>query len=55
MDLEEASGVAKKTIADFERGARSPHNRTLVDICAAITGAGVDFTNGGEPGVKLKR
>ena len=53
--LEEASQVAKKTIADFERGARVPLDRTLGAIKAALERAGVDFTNGNEPGVKLRR
>jgi hypothetical protein len=37
--LEEASKVAKKTIADFERGARSPYPRTLADHRQALEAA----------------
>jgi transcriptional regulator with XRE-family HTH domain len=41
--LEAESSVAKKTIADFERGARNPFPRTLDDLIEALTGAGIEF------------
>ena len=55
--LEETSKVAKKTIADFERGARTPYDRTLADIRAALESAGVEFIaeDGGGAGVRLKK
>ncbi len=55
-ELKEASSVAKKTIADFERGVRSPYDRTLRDIKEALEGAGVEFIpeNGGGAGVRLR-
>ena len=49
--LAEASGVATKTIADFEREERVPYKRTLTDIEAALREVGIDFTNGGRPAV----
>jgi DNA-binding XRE family transcriptional regulator len=54
-DLEKAASVAKKTIADFEREARTPYPRTLTDIRAALERAGVEFIdeNGRGPGVRL--
>ena len=56
-DLERASKVAKKTIADFERGARSPYARTLADLQRALEDAGIDFIagNGHGPGVQLRK
>ncbi|MBF0392102.1 MAG: helix-turn-helix transcriptional regulator [Alphaproteobacteria bacterium] len=39
--LAEEAKVAKQTLADFERGARTPYDRTLRDLRAAIEGAGV--------------
>src|SRR6185312_8030604 len=53
--LEAASRVAKKTIADFERGATSPYARTLQDLRRALEEAGVDFipSNGSGAGVRL--
>jgi transcriptional regulator with XRE-family HTH domain len=55
-DLEAASKVAKKTIADFERGERQPYPRTIDAIRAALEAAGVDFIpeNGGGAGVRLR-
>ncbi len=55
--LEEKAKVAKKTIADFERGERTPYARTLDAIQAALEAAGVIFVpeNGEGPGVRLKK
>ncbi len=53
--LAEESGVDEKTIADFERGARTPHDRTLRDLRVAFEAAGIVFTNGEEPGVRLRK
>jgi len=54
-ELEAASKVAKKTIADFEREARTPYDRTLAAIRAALEAAGVEFIPADEkgPGVRL--
>ena len=56
-ELAAASKVAIKTIADFERGARTPYDRTLADILAALEFAGVIFVekNGHGPGVRLRK
>jgi transcriptional regulator with XRE-family HTH domain len=53
-DLAMASRVSPATIATFETGKRSPYDRTLADIQRALESAGVEFTNGDEPGVKLR-
>ena len=55
--LAEASTVATKTIADFERQARTPYTRTLRDVRFALENAGIVFidANGGGPGVRLKK
>lgn len=45
--LSEASKVAKATIANFEAGKRSPYDRTLDDIQAALEEAGVVFISEG--------
>jgi transcriptional regulator with XRE-family HTH domain len=52
--LAASSKVSTKTIADFEREARKPYDRTLADVRRALEAAGVAFTNDDEPGVKLK-
>ncbi|PWC53624.1 helix-turn-helix domain-containing protein [Azospirillum sp. TSO22-1] len=56
-DLARASGVTKKSIADFERGAvAKPQPRTMRDLRAAFEGAGLEFIfpNGGGAGVRWK-
>lgn len=58
-ELAARSSVAKKTIADFEVGKRSPYPRTLADLRRALEAGGVTFLGGGEaspgggPGVRL--
>ena len=41
--LTERSRVSKRTIVDFERGARSPHASTLFAIQTAFETAGITF------------
>lgn len=55
-DLERHSKVPKKTIADFERGARSPRVQTNDILKAAFEASGVVFIpqNGGGAGVRLR-
>ncbi len=53
-ELADASKVGRATIADFESGKREPYERTLDDLRAALEAAGVEFTNGGQPGVRMK-
>ncbi len=53
-DLETQSSVSRKTIQNFEGGSDvKVMSRTLRDICEAFEKAGIEFTNGDEPGVKL--
>lgn len=42
-DLAKEVQVAKRTIADFERGATVPHDRTLRDIRVTLERLGADF------------
>ncbi|MGO9771625.1 MAG: helix-turn-helix domain-containing protein [Roseiarcus sp.] len=53
--LAERAKVSKVTLSDFEIGKRSPHPRTLEAIKTALESAGVEFTNGNAPGVKLHK
>ncbi|TPM15521.1 helix-turn-helix transcriptional regulator [Mesorhizobium sp. B2-3-5] len=55
--LATASRVAKATIANFEAGKRTPYDRTLQDVRAALEAAGVIFVaeNGEGPGVRLRK
>ncbi|ESW76846.1 hypothetical protein X769_27975 [Mesorhizobium sp. LSJC268A00] len=49
--------MAKTTIANFEAGKRTPYDRTLVDLQAALEAAGVELIpqNGGGAGVRLAK
>jgi transcriptional regulator with XRE-family HTH domain len=54
-DLAAKSKVGERTISDFEAGRRQPIAATLSALRAALEKAGVIFTNGDEPGVKLRK
>lgn len=54
-DLAAAASVAGSTLVDFETGKRTPQPRTLAAIRTALEAAGVEFTNGDAPGVRLRR
>jgi transcriptional regulator with XRE-family HTH domain len=51
--LSKESGVGEKTIVDFEQGKRKPFARTIRDLREAFEAAGVEFTNGTAPGLRL--
>lgn len=55
-DLARAANVAKQTVADFERGARTPFPNNLAAIQRALERAGVAFIAGAEdgPGVRWR-
>ena len=54
-ELAEAAGVSERAIAGFEAGETVPHNSTLQKIREALERRGIEFSNGGNPGVKLIR
>ncbi|PWB89881.1 transcriptional regulator [Methylocystis sp. MitZ-2018] len=54
-DLSERSGIHRNTITNFETGKSGGEESTLAAICSALRSAGVEFTYGDEPGVKLKK
>jgi transcriptional regulator with XRE-family HTH domain len=53
--LAEASGVSIPTIKRLEAkpGVLAGHSQTIAALKRALEGAGVEFTNGGRPGVRL--
>ncbi len=53
-ELAELAKVSPDTIARLERG-EVLRDRTVEDIRRALEAAGVQFTNGDQPGVKLRR
>jgi transcriptional regulator with XRE-family HTH domain len=56
-ELSSRSRVSMATLADFEAGKRTPYERTLVDVRAALQAGGIEFIpeNGGGAGVRLKK
>lgn len=46
-DLARRACVAPATIAEFERGRRTPYDRTVRDIQRVLEEAGATFVNGG--------
>jgi transcriptional regulator with XRE-family HTH domain len=52
-DLARAAKVSVDTVARFERG-EPLKERTVEAIQRALEAAGVEFTNGDQPGVRLK-
>lgn len=57
QELATRAQIAKQTVADFERGARTPYPNNLAAIRAALEAAGVIFIaeNGDGPGVRLRK
>ena len=53
-ELSTASGVPKRTIARIELADGTPRATTLAPIRAALEAAGVEFTDGAAPGVRLR-
>lgn len=56
VDLAEAAGVSRATLAEFENERHRPLTRTLVEIRRVLEGAGVTFIDqdDGGPGVRLR-
>ena len=53
--LAEAAGVGVATIRLFEAGKGEQRRSTLSVIQNAFEAAGVEFTNGNQPGVRLRQ
>lgn len=52
-DLSAAAGVGATTIVRFERGQTAPNRSTITSLQHALEAAGLQFSNGDEPGVNL--
>ena len=53
-ELAEAAKVSTNTVTRFERGEEL-RERTVDAMQRALEGAGVEFTNGDQPGVRLRK
>jgi len=54
-DLASRTDVHRNTISAFENGKTEPNSATLQVLRRALEAAGVEFTNGEQPGVRLKK
>jgi transcriptional regulator with XRE-family HTH domain len=54
-DLAEEAGVSVMAIRNFEAGRTYPMRATLVVLQLAFERAGIEFIDGDEPGVKMRR
>jgi transcriptional regulator with XRE-family HTH domain len=54
-DLAKLAGVSAMTVTRFENGHSEGYPATLEKLRAALESAGVEFTNGDAPGVKLHK
>ncbi len=54
QELATLAGVGEATVKKFEAGLHDPRPATRKVIREALEAQGIEFTNGGEPGVKLR-
>ena len=52
--LADAAAVGLSTIKGFESGLKAPMTNNLRAMLAALEAAGAEFTNGDNPGVRMK-
>ena len=55
VDLAKSATISKNVIVDFEKGRRVPNRNNLAAIQRVLEEAGVEFTNGDGPGVRLRK
>ena len=56
VELAEKAQLARQTVVDFERGARTPHPNNIAALRSALEAAGVGFMpdEGEGEGIRLK-
>jgi hypothetical protein len=54
-DLAKATGLHRNTISNIEVGRYTGDPKTLAIIERTLIRAGVEFTNGDQPGVRLRK
>jgi hypothetical protein len=55
MDLARKAVVSRNVIVDFEKRSRTPLGNNLAAIKRALEESGVEFTDGDQPGVRLRK
>ena len=53
--LSDICGIPVRTIRRIEQGEGNTKRRTLSAIRTALESAGIEFTNGDQPGLRLKK
>jgi transcriptional regulator with XRE-family HTH domain len=53
--LADGAMITRGVIVDFEKGRRVPTRNNLAAIQRVLEEAGVEFTNGDSPGVRLRK
>jgi transcriptional regulator with XRE-family HTH domain len=53
--LAAAARLGESTVIDFERSRRAVTEASIAAMRRALEAAGVEFTNGDQPGVRLRR
>lgn len=53
-DLARAAGVHRNTVSNFETGKYAGDPATLEKMQRALEKAGIEFTNGDSPGVRVR-
>ena len=54
-ELAAAAGVSAMTVTRFENGHSRGYDDTVEKLRRALEAAGVEFTNGDQPGVRMKK
>jgi transcriptional regulator with XRE-family HTH domain len=54
-ELAKAAGLSEPTVKRFETGLANVSAAAIGKMVAALEAAGVEFTNGDQPGVRLKK
>ena len=53
-DLADHAGISRFTVINFEKGARGTGRESEIAMQKALAQAGIEFQNGGSPGVRLR-
>jgi transcriptional regulator with XRE-family HTH domain len=52
--LADAAGISLESLRLFEKNERRPHESNLAKVMDALERRGVEFLNGGSPGVRMR-
>ena len=55
IELARAAGLSEPTVKRFETGQTNVSEAAVTKMVSALEAAGVEFTNGDQPGVRLRK